>query len=69
MSRLKKLGENIKKYREAKELKQIDLAIALGFSGEYICRVERGQKYMSLRKLFKLADILEVKLSDLINFE
>ena len=41
MSRLKKLGENIKKYRELKGLKQIDLAVSLGFSGEYICRVER----------------------------
>ena len=69
MSRLKQLGENIKKYREEKGLKQIDLAVALGFSGEYICRVERGQKYMSLRKLFKLADILEVKFSDLTNFD
>ena len=69
MSRLKKLGENIKKYRELKEMKQIDLAVSLGFSGEYICRVERGQKYMSLRKLFKLADILGIKISDLMNFE
>ena len=69
MSRLKKLGENIKKYRELKEMKQIDLAVSLGFSGEYICRVERGQKYMSLRKLFKLADVLGIKISDLMNFE
>ena len=69
MSRLKKLGENIKKYRELKGLKQIDLAVSLGFSGEYICRVERGQKFMSLRKLFKLADVLEVKISDLMDFE
>ena len=69
MSRLKKLGENIKKYREAKSLKQIDLAVSLDFSGEYICRIERGQKYISLKKLFKLADILEVKISDLMNFD
>ena len=59
----------IKKYRELKEMKQIDLAVSLGFSGEYICRVERGQKYMSLRKLFKLADVLGIKISDLMNFE
>ncbi|MBQ7287224.1 MAG: helix-turn-helix transcriptional regulator [Candidatus Gastranaerophilales bacterium] len=69
MSRLKKLGENIRKYRELRGLKQIDLAVSLDFSGEYICRVERGQKYMSLRKLFKLADILKVKVSDLIDFD
>ena len=65
MSSLKILGENIKKYREANGLRQIDLAVALGLSGEYICRVERGQKYMSLRKLFQLADILNVEIEKL----
>lgn len=69
MSRLKLLGANIKKYREAKGMTQINLAIKLGLSYEYICRVERGQKYMSLRKLFELTDILGVKFSDITNFD
>ena len=60
MSRLNLLGLNIKKYREQKGLRQIDLAVALDCTGEYITRVERGQKYLSLRRLFELADILEV---------
>ena len=60
MSRLKLLGNNIKKYREEKGIRQSDLAVALGFSEEYVCRIERGQKYISLRKLFELADFLEV---------
>ncbi|MBQ6516585.1 helix-turn-helix transcriptional regulator [bacterium] len=68
MSRLKLLGQNIKKFREAKGYKQIDLAVTLDFSEEYICRIERGQKYLSLRKLFQLADILNVKISDLMDF-
>lgn len=69
MSRLNLLGLNIKKYRELKGMRQVDLAVALGFSTEYITRVERGQKYMSLRKLFHLADILEVDFCDLTNFK
>lgn len=69
MSRLELLGQNIRKYREAKGYRQVDLAAALDFSEEYICRVERGQKYMSLRKLFKLADILEIDFCDLTNFK
>ncbi len=69
MSRLKLLGQNIKKYRESKGLKQIDLAVALDFSEEYICRIERGQKFISLRKLFELANELDVKISDLMNFD
>ena len=69
MSRLKLLGENIKKYREIKNLRQIDIAVALDCSQEYICRVEKGQKYLSLRKLFELANILDVDCSQLINFK
>ena len=61
MSRLLFLGQNIKKYRNKKQISQADLAEKLGLSTEYICRVERGQKYLSLRKLFELADILEIK--------
>lgn len=69
MSRLKNLGLNIKKYREKKGLTQINVAVKLGLSYEYISRVEHGQKYMSLRKLFEMADLLGVKFSDLMNFD
>ena len=68
MSRMQKLGLNIKKYREAHKLSQEALAEKLNLSKEYICRVERGQKYMSLRKLFELADILEVEFYKLTDF-
>jgi len=69
MSRLKLLGNNIKKYRKSKGYRQLDLAVALDLSEDYICRIENGIKYLSLRKLFKLADILEVKMTDLIDFD
>ena len=69
MSRLQKLGENIQKYRKAKGLKQLNLAIALDCTYEYISRVEKGQKYLSLRKIFELADILEVDVKDLMDFK
>lgn len=69
MSRLELLGKNIKKYRNLKNLTQRDLAVALDCTYEYICHIERGQMSISLKKLFQLADILEVKMSDLINFD
>jgi len=68
MSRLKLLGQNIKKYRENKNWTQAYLAEKLDISYEYLCRVERGQKYMSLKKLFELADILEVDFNKLTDF-
>ena len=69
MSRLKILGQNIKKYRLLSGLKQIDTAEALGCTEDYMSRVERGQKYISLRKLFQLADILNVDFNKLADFK
>ena len=69
MSRLKDLGSNIKKYRLQKGLTQLNLAMGLELSQEYICRVEKGQKYMSLKKVFELADILGVSVKKLFDFE
>lgn len=69
MSRLELLGMNIKKYRKAKKLKQKDLALALDCSYEFICHIEHGDMSLSLKKLFQIADVLEVKMTDLINFD
>lgn len=69
MSRLELLGNNIKKYRKLKGYRQLDLAIAIDVSEEYISRIENGLKSVSLRKLFQLADVLEVKMSDLVDFD
>ena len=69
MSRLKLLGQNIKKYRNLKNISQETLAEIVGLSGEYIARVETGVKRISLKKLFEIADTLEVNCSDLVNFK
>lgn len=69
MSRAENLGKNIKKYREIKQLSQEKLAEKVDLSREYITRVEGGQKFLSLRKVFLVADILEVKIKDLFDFD
>lgn len=68
MSRLKLLGINIKKYREQKALSQNQLAELVGVTREYIADIEKGHKRVSLKKLFAIADALEIKCSDLIDF-
>lgn len=68
MSRLQLLGQNIAKYRQQKKLSQEKLAELVDLSREYITRVERGQKNISLKKLFAITDALEVKFCDLTNF-
>lgn len=69
MSRLKILGQNIAKYRQQNKLSQEKLAELVDLSREYITRVERGQKNISLKKLFAIADALNVKFRDLTNFD
>ena len=69
MSRLDKLGKNFAKYRQKKGLSQEKLAEIVNLSREYITRVERGQKNISLKKLFAIADALEVDFSNLTNFK
>ena len=69
MSRAKLLGQNIKKFRQAKGLTQNEMAELVDLSREYIADIERGLKNISLRKLYIIADILNVKCSDLIDFD
>ena len=51
MSRLDKLGKNIAKYRNAKGWSQEKLAEVVDLSREYVTRVEKGQKNISLKRL------------------
>uniref|UniRef100_UPI004029E887 helix-turn-helix domain-containing protein n=1 Tax=Candidatus Scatousia sp. TaxID=3085663 RepID=UPI004029E887 len=69
MSRLKILGQNIAKFRQKKNLSQEKLAELVDLSREYVTRVERGQKNISLKKLFAIADALDVKFCELTNFD
>ncbi len=69
MSRLEQLGKNIKKYRKLKNLSQNELAEIINFSREHLACVETGKEYISLRKLFLVADILDVPLTQLIDFD
>ena len=69
MSRLEILGQNIRKYRKTKKLTQRDIAVALDCTYEFICHVEGGQMFISMKKLFQLADVLNVKVSDLVDFD
>lgn len=69
MSRIKLLGKNIKKYRELKGLSQEKLAETVELTREYIADVERGHKRISLKRLFMVADAIEVEIYKLFVFE
>lgn len=63
------MGQNIAKYRHKKGLSQEKLAEIVNLSREYITRVERGQKNISLKKLFAIADALDVDFCCLTDFK
>lgn len=69
MTRLQFLGRNIKKYRLQNEYSQEFLAEKCNLSREYISRIESGQKYVSLKKIFMIADVLKVSINTLFDFE
>ena len=69
MNNKKLLGKRIKELRKNAGFTQEKLAEMVDLSREYITRVERGQKNISLKKLFVIVDALNVKCSDLIDFE
>lgn len=69
MSRLKLLGKNISYYRKSKNISQEKLAEMVDLSREYITRVENCQKNISLKKLFAIADALDVGFNKLTDFE
>jgi len=69
MSRLINLGKNIQHYRKVKNLSQNELAEMINFSREHLACIETGKEYISLRKLFLIADKLEVSISQLMDFD
>lgn len=64
-SRLKALGQKIKKVRRQKELRQVDLAVMVGISSSYVGSIEQGLRHPSLRVLEKLAKALKIPMKEL----
>jgi len=59
------LGKRIRELREAKNLTQLELAVLCGNHAEQIGRIERGKSNVTICTLKKIAEALEVKISDL----
>ncbi len=59
------IGKRIKEERLKKGLTQENLAELVGVSNNFISYIETGKKKASLNTIAKIADVLEVTLSDL----
>lgn len=63
-----KLGQNIRKYRLAKNISQEKLSELLDANSKFIGHIERVERFVSLKKLIQISTILEVPLSKLFDF-
>jgi transcriptional regulator with XRE-family HTH domain len=57
-------GTNIKKFRKERELSQERLAELSGLHRTYIGSVERGERNITLKNAYLIAQALDVKLTE-----
>jgi transcriptional regulator with XRE-family HTH domain len=65
----KKIGENVKKYREMKGMSQLQLSNAMGYSSVSLvsaAELYNDDKHFNLEHLYKIAKILEIEMVELI---
>ena len=60
------VAQNIRHYRELKGLSQEALADKAGVNQAHISAIERGAKVVSLKRMEKIAEALEVSPKDLL---
>lgn len=65
----KKIGRRIKEIRESKGIKQFELAEMLNMEPSNMTRIESGYQIPKEENLVKIAEILQVAIKDLFDFE
>jgi transcriptional regulator with XRE-family HTH domain len=64
---LKLLGDAIRKYRDQAGLSQEKLAEKAGLHPVYVGKIERGEQWISLHALLRVAKALDVRMRDLVD--
>lgn len=60
--------QNIKKFRELKDITREQMAADLNLSLSGYSKLERGEIEITLKRLCEIADVLNVELSQILNF-
>lgn len=56
------LRNNIKNFRESKNLTQEKLSELAGISADYLSEIERGKKVPSIKRLIQIAEALDIEI-------
>jgi transcriptional regulator with XRE-family HTH domain len=62
----KKLGENMRRIREEKQMSQGDICRALGFDRSYVSNIENGKQNPTLDTIEKIAKALGISVDILL---
>lgn len=65
--RVLKVGRKIKEERMKKKIKQVELAKKVGISNTFLSDIEVGRSNPSIDTLRKIAEVLEVSYSELLD--
>jgi transcriptional regulator with XRE-family HTH domain len=66
---IKVISANIKKYRELKGITRENISGQLEMSVSGYSKIERGEIDLTITKLQRISEILEVSASDILNFD
>lgn len=66
---MKQVAENIKKFRELKNMTRESMAAELDMSLSGYSKIERGETDLSLGKLERIASVLGVDVSQILSFD
>ena len=66
---LVRIGMNIRRIREDKNISQQDLAAVCNFEKSNMSRIEAGRTNLTVGTLLKICEALQVKLVDVVDVE
>ena len=66
---MQQISDNIKKFRELKNFTREQLAAELNMSLSGYSKLERGEVELTISKLYRIAEVLEVSPSQILNFD
>lgn len=70
MNDLKKLfGKRVKIFRQKQKLSQEELAEKIGIAVTNMGKIERGESFVTAATLAKLAQVLDIEVKELFDFE
>lgn len=59
-------GKRVREVRKGKGISQEKLAEMAGIDRSYMGNIERGEKNVTLKKVYEICDALEVKIQNLV---